>query len=278
MNLTAVTKKEFLDSIRSYTLIGLAVLFVVFAVFLAAIQWIPNLPGVGGNTNTLALLNSLRQPSVYLVPLVGIMVGYKAIAGERASGSIRLILGLPNTRGEVFLGKLLGQTAVVSAAILVGYGAAALVALISYDSFALVEFGIYTLLTLLYALVCVSLAIGFSATTKSRKRALAGAITVYSLILLFWDGIVAVIQALIIGYRVPVGEQPAWLSVVFSLNPSTAFAHATRAVIPEYREITRFPYLATNAWVDWYGFIVLALWIIIPLAIGYFCFKKADIV
>ena len=87
----------------------------------------------------------------------------------------------------------------------------------------------------------------------------------------------AVLQTLIVGYRVPVGEQPAWLSVVFSLNPSTAFAHATRAVIPEYREITRFPYLSTNFWVDWYGFIVIALWIVIPLAIGYFCLRKADI-
>lgn len=277
MSLIAVTRKEFLDSIRSYTLIGLIALFVAFAVFLAAIQWTPDLPGATESTNTLALLNSMRQPSVYLVPLVGLMVGYKAVAGERTSGSIRLVLGLPNTRGEVFFGKVLGQTAVVSVAILVGYGAAALVALISYDSFALLEFGVYTLLTVLYALVCVSIAVGFSASTKSRKRALAGAVTVYSLILLFWDGVVAVLQTLIVGYRVPVGEQPAWLSVVFSLNPSTAFAHAARAIIPEYREITRFPYLQTNFWQDWYGFIVIGLWVVVPLALGYLCFSRADI-
>jgi len=277
MSLVAVTRKEFLDSIRSYTLLGLIVLFVAFAVFLAAIQWIPDMMGSAGNTNTLALLNSMRQPSVYLVPLVGLMVGYKAVAGERTSGSIRLVLGLPNTRSEVFFGKVIGQTAVVSVAILVGYGAAALVALISYESFALVEFGLYTLLTLLYALVCISIAVGFSAGTKSRKRALAGAVTVYSLILLFWDGVVAVLQTLTIGYVVPVGEQPAWLSVVFSLNPSTAFAHATRAVIPEYREITRFPYLQTNFWQDWYGFIVIGLWVVVPLAVGYLRFSRADI-
>lgn len=277
MSLVAVTRKEFLDSIRSYTLLGLIVLFVAFAVFLAAIQWIPDMMGSAGNTNTLALLNSMRQPSVYLVPLVGLMVGYKAVAGERTSGSIRLVLGLPNTRSEVFFGKVIGQTAVVSVAILVGYGAAALVALISYESFALVEFGLYTLLTLLYALVCVSIAVGFSAGTKSRKRALAGAVTVYSLILLFWDGVVAVLQTLTVGYRVPVGEQPAWLSVVFSLNPSTAFAHTARAVIPEYREITRFPYLQTNFWQDWYGFIVIGLWVVVPLAVGYLRFSRADI-
>ncbi|EMA54965.1 ABC transporter permease subunit [Halococcus thailandensis] len=279
MSLVAVTRKEYLDSIRSYTLIGLVGLFVTFTVFLAGIQWIPNLPGVSvsGDTNTLALLNSMRQPSLYLVPLVGIMVGYKAIAGERSSGSIRLILGLPNTRGEIFFGKLLGQTAVVSTAILVGYGAAALVALISYDSFALVEFGLYTLLTLLYALACVSIALGFSASTRSRTRALAGAITVYSVILIFWDGITALLQTATVGYTVPAGEQPAWLSVVYGLNPSTAFANAARAVLPEYREITRFTYIETNIWVDWYGFIVLGLWIVIPIAIGYFCFSKSDI-
>lgn len=278
MSLVAVTKKEFLDSIRSYTLIGLVVLFVVFAVFLASIQWIPNLyANTSGNPNTLALLNSMRQPSVFLIPWVGLMVGYKAIAGERSSGSIRLILGLPNTRREVFFGKVIGQTAVVSVAILIGYGAAALVALISYDSFALFEFSTYTLLTMLYALVCISIAIGFSASTKSQKRALAGAITVYSLILFLWDVIAAVLATLTIGYTVPVGEQPAWLSIFFALNPSTAFAHATRAVIPEYREITFFPYLETNFWVDWYGFIIMMLWIVIPLTLGYLCFSRADL-
>jgi ABC-2 type transport system permease protein len=278
MSLAAVTKKEFLDSIRSYTLIGLVVVFVVFAVFLTFIQWIPDaFASARGEPDTLALLNSMRQPSVFLVPMVGLMVGYKAIAGERASGSIRLILGLPNTRREVFFGKVIGQTAVVSVAILIGYGAAALVALTSYDSFALLEFGAYTLLTLLYALVCVSIAIGFSASTKSEVLALAGAIAVYSLIILLWDVVGAVLQTLTIGYVVPVGEQPAWLAVFMSLNPSTAFAHATRAVIPEYREITRFPYLETNFWVDWFGFIVLALWVAIPLGLGYFSFSRAEI-
>ena len=73
MSLAAVTKKEFLDSIRSYTLIGLVVVFVVFAVFLAFIQWIPDaFASARGEPNTLALLNSMRQPSVFLVPMVGL--------------------------------------------------------------------------------------------------------------------------------------------------------------------------------------------------------------
>lgn len=126
-------------------------------------------------------------------------------------------------------------------------------------------------------MACISIAIGFSASTRSRARALTGAVTVYSVILIFWDGITALLQTAIIGYEVPVGEQPAWLAIFSSLNPSTAFAHAARAVLPEYREITQFPYLETNIWVDWYGFIVLALWIAIPLAIGYLCFNRADI-
>src|SRR5699024_6961636 len=119
MSLVAVTKKEFLDSIRSYTLLGLIVLSVVLSGFWSAIQWIPEMSQpVNGNLDMLALLNSMRQPALYLIPMIGIVVGYKAIAGERDSGSIKLLLALPNTRREVFLGKVIGQTAVVSVAIL----------------------------------------------------------------------------------------------------------------------------------------------------------------
>ena len=278
MSLVAVTKKEFLDAGRSHTFVGLVALFVAFGGFFVAIQWIPNLyRTAAGDRSTLALLNSMRQPSVFFVPLIGLVVGYGAIAGERASGSIKLLLGLPNTRREVFVGKLVGRTAVVAVAIAIGYGCAALVAVLSYDSFAFTEFVAYTLLSMLYAAVCISIAIGFSASTKSRYRALAGAATVYATFLLLWDAAVTLLQVVFVGYAVQPGALPAWVSLLKYLNPSTAFAHATIAVVPDVRSITMFPYLETSFWVDWYGFAVLGLWILVPLALGYRSFVRADL-
>lgn len=278
MSLAAITKKEFLDSIRSYTLIGLIPIFVVLTGFWSIIQWIPKMSDpVTGNLDTLALLNSMRQPALFLIPLVALVVGYKSIAGEREHGSIRLILGLPNTRRDVFLGKVIGQTTVVSVSILFGYGAAALIALLTYDSFPLAVFMVYTLLSILYALVCISIAVSFSASTASLQRAIIGAGAVYLVILILWDSIMAILTLVFVENPSQLDTHPDWLIILGYMNPSTAFAQATRAVIPATREITVFPLLEASFWIDWYGFIVMGLWILIPLTVGYLLFNRADI-
>ena len=278
MSLGAVTKKEFQDAIRSHTLHGLIVLFIAITGFWAVIHWIPEMSDpVTGNLDTIALLNSMRQPALYLIPLVALVVGYKAVAGEREHGSIRLTLGLPNTRRDVFLGKVIGQTAVVSVAILFGYGTAALIALLTYDTFALTVFVVYTLLSVLYALVCISIAVSFSASTRSLQRAIIGAGGIYLVVLILWDSIVAVLTIVFVENPSQSDTFPDWLIAIFYMNPSTAFAQATRAVIPATREITVFPLLEASFWADWYGFIVMGLWILIPLTLGNLLFNRADI-
>lgn len=278
MSLTAVIKKDFLDSIRSYTLIGLTLLFVVFAAGLAAIQFIPPIfrdSDVG--ISTLALLNSMRQPTVFLVPWIGLAIGYNTIIGERESGSLYLVLGLPNSRADVIFGKFLGRTAVVAVSILTGYAVAGIVALLTYDSFNIGIFGLFTVLTIFYGTVYVAVGIGFSAGVKSREWALAGASFLYALFLLGWDVMLLLLQLATVGSEVPEAGLPNWFPFIGLLNPSTAFMHAARAVIPEYHEITIYP--ETNAFYlqDWVGFVVLALWCVIPLSLGYHRFNNIDL-
>lgn len=278
MSVVAVIRKEFLDSIRSYNLIGLVVIFAVLTGIWSGIHWIPEMVNpIEGNLDTLALLNSMRQPALLLIPLIGLAVGYNAVAGEREQGSIKLLLGLPNTRREALLGKVIGQTAVVSVSIVIGYSVAALIAFVTYNSFALSVFVKYTLLSILYALVCVSIAISFSASTGSRQRAVIGAGAVYLVILLLWDSIMAVLTLVLVNNPSQPAAHPDWLIALGYINPSTAFAQATRAVIPASREITVYPLLETSFWIDWYGFIVMGLWIFIPLTLGHLLFDRADI-
>lgn len=277
MSLTAVIKKDFLDSVRSNTLLGLTLLFVVFAAGLAAIQFIPPIfrdSDVG--MSTLALLNSMRQPTVFLVPWIGLAIGYNTIIGERESGSLYLELGLPNSRADVIFGKFLGRTAVVAVSILTGYAVAGLVALLTYDSFNIGIFGLFTVLTIFYGTVYVAVGIGFSAGVKSREWALAGASLLYALFLLGWDVMLLLLQLATVGSEVPEAGLPNWFPFIGLLNPSTAFMHAARAVIPEYHEITIYP--ETNAFYlqDWVGFVVLALWCVVPLSLGYRRFNNLD--
>jgi len=278
MGLAAVAKKDFRDSIRSYTLLGLVVVFTAFAAGLALIQWVPPLYRDGTvETSTLALLNSMRQPTVFFVPLISLAVTYDSIAGERERGSIRLLLGLPNTRRAVVFGKFIGRTSVVAVAILVGYAVAGLIALLTFDSFDVAVFGLYTALTIFYGAVYTALATGFSAAMESQFRALVGASALYGLFLLGWDIMLLFLQLLIYGQDIPEDGLPDWFNFIGLLNPSTAFMHAVRAVIPEYAQITFYPESSAVYLQDWVGFVVLVFWGAVPLAVGYYRFTRADI-
>ena len=73
---------------------------------------------------------SLATLSVYLVPLLALLVSFDGIAGEIERGTLPLLLATPIDRSSVVLGKFLGQLAAVSIAIVLGFGiASAIVAL-----------------------------------------------------------------------------------------------------------------------------------------------------
>lgn len=278
MSLVAIAKKEFKDSIRSYSLITLIALFSVFAGGLAFIQWIPPIYRTGSSeTSTLALLNSMRQPTVFFIPMIGLAVGYGAIAAERQSGSLRLLLSLPNSRADVVFGKFIGQTLVVVVSILIGYTLAGTIALLTYESFDVGVFVLYTGLTALYGTVYIALAIGVSSLMKSREKALVGASAAYVLFIVGWDLLLLILQLLIYGPTVPDGGLPGWFWFIGLVNPSAAFMWATRAVIPAYRELTFYP--APNALFlqEWVGFPLLLLWGLVPLGFGYYRFRKAHL-
>jgi ABC-2 type transport system permease protein len=278
MGLSAVIEKDFRDSIRSFSLLSTTLLFVVFATWLAAIQWIPVMyQDSAVDASTLALLNSMRQPTVFMIPLIGLALAYDTVAGERESGTIRLLMGLPNSRAAVVFGKFVGRTGVIAVSVLVGYAVAGAVALVTYDSFDVVVFGLYTLLTILYGAVYIGLATGFSAAVESRQRALVGAGGLYALFLLGWDVLLLVLQLAIYGQDIPEAGLPDWFKFIGLLNPSTAFMHAARAVIPEYAEITFYPQGSAFYLENWVGFVILGLWAAVPLVLGYVRFERADI-
>lgn len=120
MSTLTVAKKDFQDGIRSRSLL---VLIVVFAVFMtgAAYFFTELRPQPSGDPEMTAVLYSLFVPTVFLLPIVGTMVGYKAIVGERESGSLKFLLGLPHTRLNVVFGKLLGRAGLITVAIIIGF-------------------------------------------------------------------------------------------------------------------------------------------------------------
>jgi ABC-2 type transport system permease protein len=276
MSWLVVARKDFEDAVRSRMLWAITAVFLVFtagAVYIrkAVLGDVPGLPDA---------TQFLTQPSSLVIPLTALVVAYLAIAGERESGSIKLLLGLPHTRGDVVFGKLVGRTAVVTAGILVAFAGAAVTMLVLFGDVPVVDFLLLTLVTVFFGLTYVGIAIGASAFTATRSRAMALAITAFFLFQVVWDLVPLGVYYAIEG-TLPAGTLPAWYHLVRILNPNTAYSQAADLVFSGAG-----PFVAAETLVEssapfyvqnWFGFVILALWLVVPVALGFWSFRRADI-
>src|SRR5690606_37661661 len=68
---------------------------------------------------------SLASLSIFLLPLIAMLLSFDTIVGEQERGTLLLLLAYPLARWQVLVGKFLGHTAILAAATMLGYGAAA---------------------------------------------------------------------------------------------------------------------------------------------------------
>ena len=183
MTWTVIARKEFADARRSLMLWAIVVLIAAMTSLAAVVMVL--VPGVDGDA--VNAIGGASQFAAMLVPIMALIAAYLAIAGERESGSLKILLGLPPSRGEVMAGKFLGRAAVVGVGIAVGFGVSGVVTALVYADFPLVEFLVVTGLSAVLGISFVGIAIGISAVTATRSRAMTAAVSVFLLLTLFWD-------------------------------------------------------------------------------------------
>lgn len=101
-------------------------MMAVFSLALAAAGSAPT--GALGADRLSVVVASLTSLAVYLVPLVALLMSFDAIAGEVERGTLPLLLTYPVSRAQVIAGKLVAHLAILTLAIAVGYGLAAVAA------------------------------------------------------------------------------------------------------------------------------------------------------
>jgi ABC-2 type transport system permease protein len=277
MSVTVVAKKEFRDAVRSRLLLVLIAVFTLFTLGGAVlVSQVGELFGLGEEVGMLGVILALQTPASVLVPLIALVVSYRSIAGERESGSVKYLLGLPHARRDVVLGKVLGRTGVVSVAILVGFGVGivAIVALIgSFDPAAYLGF---TLVTVLLGLVWVSIGVGASSMTRSPTRA---GILGFGFLLLFW--ILWDFVGLALLYATDsldtTGESiPEWYALFSAIPPGSAYGLVGSALLPSeagFEAAGELSLFLSPA----FGAFVLLFWIVVPLGIGLLVFERSDL-
>ncbi|SFR30442.1 ABC transporter permease [Halorubrum sodomense] len=233
MSLTAVARKDFQETVRSR---GMLVLVALFSLLVSAFAFAVRPTGGSEQFATELLLSVFIGPFLVttLVPLVGVVVGYDAVSGERESGSLKLLLSLPHSRADVVLGKVAGRGAALALAVFAGFLLPALVLIVAPVVFNAGAFLGYTVFAAALGVAFVAIAVGCSAASAIQRRALIGAVAIYVLFVLLWGAI----TGRLVGAAGPVVDalplSAAQLRVFLRVsNPTTAVEVLSTAFLGE---------------------------------------------
>lgn len=176
VNILAIARLELKLGIRNRWVILSVLILTLFAGILALVGSAPT--GTVGVDRLTVTAASLATLSVYLVPLIALLLAFDTVAGEIDRGTLQLVLACPVSRFEILAGKFVGHLAVLSIAVVVGYGVSgAAVAFTSDGGFA----GLGVLVRLIATSIllgAVFLAIGYLASALVRQTGTAAALAV----------------------------------------------------------------------------------------------------
>jgi len=280
MSVAAIARKDFQDARGSRALWLLTALFVLFAAFMVWAFSEFEAGGAGADPDLAALgfYDFLAASAALFVSITALVVAYKAVAGERDTGSAKLLLGLPHSRRDVVLGKVAGRGLTMTIPVVLGFGLALGLASWLLGAVNLVDYALFVGVTVLFAFAYVSLMVAISASVSTTSRASALAFGVFVVLELVWGLVATGAVYLANGFALPatIAAYPDWYFGITSFAPSAAYQSAVAAVV----DASSAGVLAGGDAIylePWFGFVWLAVWAVVPLALAYGKFTQADL-
>ncbi|WP_222915244.1 ABC transporter permease subunit [Natrinema sp. SYSU A 869] len=288
-HIPTVARKEFDDASRSkllWSLIGLLVGLVVIGY--VAIWYTVD------DVTAAEVLNFLGLPLQVIIPVAALIAGYMAVVGERRSGSIKLLLGLPPNRTDIVFGKLFGRMGVVGLAVGLAFLVSLVLGAVFFGSVPFVDWLGFAAVSLLFGITFVGLAVGVSAAVSTRGKSMAIVVGFYMVLVALWELLTAGPYYLIYDEGPPV-EAETWYLLVEQFNPIFAYTNLASNIVEgtifpfqfqyglqsvEAYQMTpaeRYPGDAPFYLQDWFGIVVMLVWLVVPVAIGYYRFNRADL-
>ena len=218
-----VAQREFLTVVRTPMLLLLAGGYVLLV---GGVAWL------GASGAYLALVLDLLTPLEVLVPVLAFAFGYRALLGDRESGELETLRTYPIASGGYVLGVYLGRAVVVLGVILLGlFGSAVFVPMSGAEQLSVIAThatvdspssarrsatSTYIILTALFALVVLAVAILVSAAARSTRGGLALAAGAVITLVVGLDS--ALVGSLTGGLVSPEG-----VTTLLALSPSSAY-------------------------------------------------------
>jgi Cu-processing system permease protein len=207
-----IARRELMETIRSRWVVLAGALFGVLALALSIFGMRSiGAAGFGGFSRTaIGLLNL----TLYMAPLLALLLGINSMAAEREEGPLEVLLAQPIARRSIVFGKFLGLAAALAAALCGGFGLAGLVIGVAAADADVGGYALLLLRAIGLGLVFLSLGLWIASAAATRLRALTWG-------LLLWFTSVLLYDLLIVGATALFGGAAlrAVLGLLLAANP-----------------------------------------------------------
>ncbi len=270
-----IAQKEIQDGLRNRWVLATSLLLAALSLSLAFLGSSP-VGEVDASRLSITIV-SLSNLSIFLGPLIALMLSYDAIVGDIERGTMLLVLTYPVSRWELILGKFMGHLSLIALSIIIGYGIAGLAIGLTEGAITFEEWKAYLALILSSIMLGGAfIAIGYLISVLVTERATAAgiAVGVWLLFVLLYDmallGIIVADQ----GKTIDAGL----FNFLLMSNPADAFRIFNLTGFDQSANLAGMAAVAGNAMMPLYiPLLALLFWTISPLLIAGSLFSKKEI-
>lgn len=219
---------------------------------------------------------SLASLSIFLLPLIALLLSFDSVVGEAERGTLLLLLAYPLARWQVVLGKFIGHVAILALATVIGYGAAAAALVVKSGSAAELDWAAFSgLLGSSVLLGAAFLALGMLISTVVRERATAAgvAVGIWFVLVLIYDA--ALLGVLVAGQNRILSADS--LDLLLLANPADAFRLLNLTVTDGAKALSGMAGLGEAGRLPMWALLgSLAAWSVVPLAAAVAIFNRRE--
>lgn len=274
LNILIVARKEVQEGLRNRWVLATTLLLAALALTLTFLGSAPT--GTVGVRALDVVIVSLASLTIFLLPLIALLISHDAVVGEMERGTMLLLLSYPIGRWQVLLGKFVGHLAILAFATLIGYGAAALAlaltgAAIDRDSW--VAFAAMIGSSILLGAVFIALGYLVSALVRQRGTAAGIAVGLWLVFVLLYD--MALLGALVVDQGQTISG--GLLSTLLLLNPTDAYRVFNLSGSSSLSAISGMAGTARNSLGNGALLSALVLWVLVPLSLSALAFSRREL-
>ena len=270
-----ITGKEVRDSLRNRWVLAATLLLAALALSLGFLGSSPT-GSVKADPLTITVV-SLSSLSIFLIPLIAMLLAYDAVIGEIERGTMALLLSYPVSRWQVLVGKFIGHLIILTLATTAGYGLAGMALQLAHGGLDIAAWKPFALLIAASVLLGAAfLAMGYLISAKVKERGTAAGIAIG-----VWLFFVVIFDMALLGILVADSKQAVtapMLEAILLFNPADVYRLLN---LTGYENTAMYAGMAGLSGQLTLGIPVLVaaqlLWIALPFALAAWIFRKRQI-